>query len=89
MIGVIGLDHRLKAESILFNALICPFRTFFSPAPSPSLPVPPLLRRSVILVEASARRSAGRSDIVSSLFSSVVLVVWLLPLASLRFPDLG
>jgi len=84
------LDHRLNAESILANALICPFCTFFGPAPSsksPSLPAPPPLLRSVVLVEASTLCPGGRSEIVSSLlFSLVAPVVCLLFLAPLPFP---
>ena len=84
------LDHRLNAESILANALICPFGTFFGPAPSsksPSLPALPPLPRSVVLVEASMLCPDGRSEIVSSLlFSLVAPVVCLLFLAPLPFP---
>ena len=84
-----GLGHRLNAESILANALICPFCTFFGPAPSsksPSLPAFPPLLRSVVLVEASILCPDGRSEIVSSLFSLVVPVVCLLFLVPLPFP---
>ena len=82
------LGHRLNAESILANALICPFCTFFGPAPSsksPSLPALPPLLRSVVLVEASILSPDGRSEIVSSLFS-VAPVVCLLFLVPLPFP---
>ena len=83
------LGHRLNAESILANALICPFCTFFGPAPSsesPSLPALPPLLRSVVLVEASILCPVGRSEIVSSLFSLVAPVVCLLFLVPFPFP---
>lgn len=82
------LNHRLKAESILANALICPFCTFFGPVPSsksPSLPALPPLLRSVVLVEASMFCPHGLSEIVSSLFS-VAPGVCLLFLGPLPFP---
>lgn len=66
-----GKNHRLKAESILLNALICCFcKAFWGRFSSPTTPPRPGPVRSEVLVEASRRVMGTLCDGVRSLIVS-------------------